>query len=70
MTADLQSDILTALEREDLTAEQLRSRLGVSHERLYLALVHIEASGRAEVVTTFSATQRTCCRWRNVETIA
>ena len=66
----LESEILESLAREDLTAEEIRRRLNVSHDHLYLALVRIEAKGRAEIVTTFSAKHRTCCRWRSVEALA
>jgi hypothetical protein len=66
----LELEILNLLEREDLSAEQIRHQLSISHERLYLALVRMEATGRLEIVPTFSARQRTCCRWRSTEALA
>jgi DNA-binding IclR family transcriptional regulator len=66
----MKTQILELLERSDMTAEEVRRRVGVGHARLYTALVQLEAEGRVEVVPVYADNRRTTCLWRNCMEVA
>ena len=62
-------DILELLENKSLIGEELKREIGLSHERLYMALVQLESQGAIEVIPTYHYQKRTVCVWRNCEVL-
>lgn len=58
--------ILSLLAREHLSADEIRRRLELTHERVYSALVHLEALGKVEVWCRRKHDSRGDVVWREV----
>lgn len=58
--------ILDMLKKENLPADEIRRRLELTHERVYSALVHLEALGKVEVWCRRKHDSRGDVVWREV----
>lgn len=60
------NQILDMLKKENLPADEIRRRLDLTHERVYSALVHLEALGKVEVWCRRKHDSRGDVVWREV----